>query len=419
MKIGYACLTEGVPHVRYKSCLLKNATPDHLMNLIDHNLKTLAKVLDYNIENNIRLFRITSDLIPFGSHPINTLAWQQLFSDSLAMIGQKAKDHGMRLTMHPGQYTVLNSPNEEVVKRAMLDLNYHCAVLDGLGLSPQHKMILHIGGIYGNKEAAMNRFIANFDRLDETVKQRLIIENDDKSYTVEDVLAISKQINIPVVFDNLHHAILHGDHLDGEIDLINRVKQTWKPEDGTQKIHYSEQAWNKKIGSHSETVAIDQFMAFYQRLNRHDIDIMLEVKDKNLSALKCIQATTKDLPKQALEKEWHRYQALVLEHSPEIFQQIQACLQEKKADAALPFYRFIEIALQQEVQAQNALKAAQMIWSAFQKQVSEKEQLQFEKEILKIEKGLSTVSMKRFLFRLAQHYELSEWQNAYYFKDIL
>jgi UV DNA damage endonuclease len=419
MRIGYACLTVGVPNVNYKSCILRNATTSNLMNLIEHNLRVLDTVIDYNIENNIRMFRISSDIIPFGSHPVNTVNWQSVFSDTLLSIGKKALQNGIRLSMHPGQYTVLNSPNEEVVQRAILDLQYHCDVLDGLGLSPEHKLILHIGGIYGDKEAAMKRFVTNYKRLDESIKNRLIIENDDKSYTIDDVLWIAKQIDIPVVFDNLHHAIHHADNALDEIEIIQSVKETWKAKDGMQKIHYSQQALGKRVGSHSETVTLDTFMDFYLRLDRKDIDIMLEVKDKNHSALKCIHATMDQNPRHELEKAWHHYKYLVMEHNPDIYQVICQLLSDNEENMVLLFYRLIEEALTHEVVTKNAIIASKAIWDIFKKQASEKEKNTFNKEVLKIRKEQKILPMKRFLYKLSNHYQENCLLDSYYFKDLM
>jgi UV DNA damage endonuclease len=194
--------------------------------------------------------------------------------------------------MHPGQYTVLNSPNDEVVDRAILDLEYHTKVLDCLRTGSNHKIILHIGGGYNDKQQAMRRFIENYQRLSVGVKQRLVIENDDKLYNIEEVLAIGRKLSIPVVFDNLHHETLGSLTLKSEVEWIEECKTTWSLRDGLQKIHYSQQDMDKKPGAHSASIEPTAFMRFYKALGREDIDIMLEVKDKNLSAIKCIKCIT-------------------------------------------------------------------------------------------------------------------------------
>lgn len=290
MSIGYACIAVGVNDANQRSCIAKNASEEKLSELIQHNLNVLEIIIDYNIQNNIKLFRISSDIIPFGSSPINTLKWWELFESEFHRIGCKIKNSGMRVSMHPGQYTVLNSPDADVVKRAVQELNYSARVLDSLELCAEHKIILHIGGIYQNKPQAIQRFCENYKYLNDSVKQRLVIENDDKNYKIFDVLAIGKKMEIPVVFDNLHNAVNPSDdnHYHDEVYWINECKKTWKDVDGIQKIHYSQQAQFKRAGSHSDTIDINEFLRFYKQIDYDNIDIMLEVKDKNLSAVKCI-----------------------------------------------------------------------------------------------------------------------------------
>lgn len=288
MRIGYACLTVGVPGTAFRTCLLKNASDHKLAEVIAHNLNALDHILDYNQAHRIRMFRITSDLIPFGSSPVNRLPWPSLFADEFSRLGRKIQETGLRVSMHPGQYTVLNSPDPRVVQNAVADLDYHGRVLELLGVSAEHKIILHIGGVYGDKKAAAQRFIASYRQLKDTVRQRLVIENDDRSYTIEEVLDISAATGAPAVFDNLHHAAKPGSIPKTDLEWIRECRTTWQPGDGLQKIHYSQQAEGKRTGAHSESIELGAFAAFYEALEGLDLDIMLEVKDKNLSALRCM-----------------------------------------------------------------------------------------------------------------------------------
>lgn len=290
MRIGYACLTVGVEGTTIRTCRLDSATLERMASLISQNLDALNRMLDYNRANHIRMFRISSDIIPFGSNKAVRFPWQDLYASELKTLGQKAKQADIRLSMHPGQYTVLNSPHPHVVENAIRDLEYHCDFLDALGMNATNKIILHIGGIYGDKPAAIERFKNNYVTLEDRIKARLIIENDDTCYTIEDVLAIGQDLKVPVVFDNLHHAINPSSKSQSIKEWIVASAKTWRKKDGTQKIHYSQQAQGKREGSHSETIALPTFLRFYKALPPIDLDIMLEVKDKNTSALKCIQA---------------------------------------------------------------------------------------------------------------------------------
>ncbi len=295
MRIGYACLAVGVPNTAQRTCIQRNASSERLTELIAHNLVSLENIMDYNIKNDIRLFRISSDLIPFGSSPVNTLDWCETFEGQWKSIAKKIKDNKMRVSMHPGQYTVLNSSDDRIVERAIQDLYYHAKVLECLNVDPAHKIILHIGGVYQDKKLAVERFVEQYLLLDERVQARLVIENDDRSYDISEVLAIGKKYGIPVVFDNLHHAVHPDGNQLSDIFWINECKQTWKDQDGPQKIHYSQQDEAKRHGSHSNSIQINEFIDFIHRLGRDDLDIMLEVKDKNISAVQCVKAASQNL----------------------------------------------------------------------------------------------------------------------------
>jgi UV DNA damage endonuclease len=290
MRIGYACLLVGVEGTTIRACRLDAATHDRMASLVSQNLQTLNCILDYNHANNIHMFRISSDIIPFGSNKAVNFPWQTLYADELQALGKKAKQCDIRLSMHPGQYTVLNSPHAHVVENAIRDLEYHCDVLDAMGMDATNKIILHIGGIYGDKPAAIERFKSHYMNLGDRIKQHLVIENDDTCYTIEDVLAIGSELKIPVVVDNLHHEINPSAKAQSIKEWITDCATTWRKKDGAQKIHYSQQAQGKRAGSHSETIDLPTFLRFYKKLPTTDLDIMLEVKDKNLSALKCIHA---------------------------------------------------------------------------------------------------------------------------------
>jgi UV DNA damage endonuclease len=416
MKIGYASKTVGIPGVPMKTTRLKNVTDEKLKELIQNNLESLDKILDYNIENDIKMFRISSDIIPFGSHEINQLKWWELFHDELEAIGQKALKHNMRLSMHPGQYTVLNSLDESVVERAVEDLRYHTRFLDALDLDSSHKIILHIGGVYGDKEAAMKRFIKNYEALDQRIKDRLIIENDDRQYTISEVLAISKAAEIPVVYDNLHHAS-NLDDSRSETEWILAAGETWNSKDGRQKIHYSQQDPDKRLGAHTPTIDLTVFSAFYEALPTKELDIMFEVKDKNLSALKGIHLIG-DPKMKNLEDEWSRYKYLVLEHAPHVYKDIRELLKDKTGYPILPFYTLIDQALATPISPGNAVNAAQHIWGYVNDVADDQTTRTFENKIQSVAGGTSTKSLKRLLWKLVQKQDQQYLKKALYFMEL-
>jgi len=416
MRIGYACKVIGVKGTDFKSCMLKNADSEKLTELIKHNISSLDNIIDYNIENDIKLFRISSDLIPFGSAEVNSIKWWEVFSDELGAIGGKIKKNGMRVSVHPGQYTILNSYNSDVVLKAVKDLEYHARILDSLGVNSEHKVVLHIGGAYDNKEASIKRFIENYKLLPDNIKKRLVIENDDKIYNIEDVLNIGLKASIPVIFDNLHNEINPPDEKVNGAYWIEQCRATWKKEDGNQKIHYSEQAGDKKIGSHSASITISKFMNFIDRIKRHDIDIMLEVKDKNLSCIKCINCIAGITDINELEKEWRRYELAVMERSYQIYEKISELFDGKKDITAIGFYNLIESALESEGDMITHINAAYHVWNHLKDNATGKEKETFFDIIKRYQNqeiGVNTV--KNHLARLAGKYKKDYLSESLYF----
>ena len=365
MRIGYAGVTIGPEDMQMKTCRQSNASEALLAELIFHNLASLDRQIDYNIRNDIRLFRISSDLIPFRSSSVNRIPWWESFEQTLSGIGTKICANGMRVSMHPGQYTVLNSPDPGVVERAVEDLTYHCRVLDGLGLDKQHKIVLHVGGVYQEKEAAIRRFLVRCQALTEDIRNRLVLENDDRSYHTGDVLAIASRSGLPAIYDNLHDQVNPDPAAEGAKEVIRAFGHTWKKEDGPQKIHYSQQDPEKKAGSHSASIAIDAFLDFGVQLPDRNIDVMLEVKDKNLSAVKCILCT-----------------------QPEAF------------------YRLVESALREEDNAGSQINAALHVWGYFKKQATAAEQEKFFALVRDVEGGKAKGEvLRKFLWRMTHRYD--------------
>lgn len=416
MSIGYACLNIGTPNTNIRSLMQRNATPEKLMEVTAHNLAALERMIDYNRKNDIKLFRISSDLIPFGSSPVNALPWWDIHAEAFQHIGAKIRKSGMRVSFHPGQYTVLNSPDEDVVARAILDLAYHAKMLECLGVDNQHKIVLHVGGIYGNKKEALQRFEQNFRRLPEAVRNRLIIENDDRLYNIEEVLELAHRLQIPAVYDNLHHAINPPPSGGTDPYWIAEAKKTWKVADGNQKIHYSQQAPGKRPGAHTDTIDLKTFLTFHEQLEDKQIDIMLEVKGKNLSAIKCQNATTTAPKPMLLEKEWGRYKYAILERSPAVYQAIRTLLKDKEAYPVQEFYRLIDTAFAEETHPGQAENAAAHVWGYFKKHATDAERKQYEKNLSNYRNNTGTLAtLKRQLFKLAEKYESEYLLQSLYF----
>jgi UV DNA damage endonuclease len=293
MKVGYPCLNRTIGCLGDKTFRLKSYSKERMINTVKNNLDCLEKILKYNVENNFLFFRITSDLVPFASHPICDINWQKHFSNKFEELGSFIIRNDIRISMHPDQFIVLNSRSDDVVQRSIAELQYHAEVLDLMGLDNTAKIQLHVGGVYGDKAKSMDRFKSRFVKLDRSIKDRLVIENDDRSYTVSDCLEISKGIGIPLLFDNFHHELnCSGENIKQALD---KTIKTWKEHDGLPMTDYSSQNPKLSKGRHAETIDITNFKNYLKDTRPFDFDIMLEIKDKENSAKQAVKVLTGDI----------------------------------------------------------------------------------------------------------------------------
>jgi UV DNA damage endonuclease len=244
----------------------------------------------------------------------------------------------------------------------------------------------------------------------------LVLENDDRSYNIEEVLEIAARLGVPVIFDNLHHAINPPARKMSDAYWIEQCRTTWLSDDGRQKIHYSQQNPLKKPGSHSDTIYISEFMDFYDSLDREDLDIMLEVKDKNLSALKCINCTSPDQSIKFLEQEWSKYKYTVLERSPAAYLEIRRLLRDKSQYPAVAFYTILESSLHSPIENGHAINAAQHVWGYFKDVATDKEKTSFLKTMENYQQGKTSLgTVKSFLKKITAKYHRSYLLDSYYF----
>lgn len=292
MKIGYPCINRSIGCKSDRTFRIKNYSDERLKDIVENNLACLIKILRFNVRKELFFFRITSDLVPFASHPICKFPWQEYFGDNFRIIGDFVKKNKVRISMHPDQFIVLNSKNKEVLENSIKELKYHSDAMEAMKLDKTHKIQIHVGGVYGDKKGSIKRFIERYHDLDETIKKRLVIENDDRSYSVSDCLLVSKATGIPVLFDYFHHQL--NSKKEDLSDMLGSVSNTWKRKDGIPMVDYSSQGPEKRLKSHAEKIDIDDFEKFISRSRPYDIDIMLEIKDKEKSAIKALKVAKKD-----------------------------------------------------------------------------------------------------------------------------
>jgi len=287
MNLGYACinLSLGKKVTTNRTMIKKTFIDkglDYVSDLVLQNVADLERIIDWNEENGIKLYRMSSDMFPWATeYTFEQLKdWKEI-SAILKRCGDKANQYNQRLSFHPGPFNVLTSPKENVVLNTIADLEVHGRIMDAIGLSqtPYNKINIHCNGVYGDKKSAMDRFITNFQRLSKSVQNRLTVENDDKAsmYSVKDLMYIHEKTGIPIVFDYHHHKFCTGDLTEEQ--ALRLAVSTW-PTDIVPAVHYSESADGKKPQAHSDYI--------FQRIDTYGIEvaIMVEAKKKDLTILK-------------------------------------------------------------------------------------------------------------------------------------
>ena len=295
-RLGYACINKGFSDRPKTQRITTNRTMikrtffergiEYASELALQNLRDLRTILQWNLDNNIYFFRISSDIIPWASeYDLRDMPNYGAIHAAALSAGNFARQHNMRITSHPGPFNKLASPKESVFQLTKTDLSVHGDLFDLIGLprTPYAKLNIHVGAAYGDKPFALDNFCRNFERLPESVRSRLTVENDDKTslYSTQELYdGIYKRIGIPIVFDYHHHMLHPGGQTEQE--ALELALSTW-PDDIVPVVHYAEsrsvEQGNPKIKpqAHSDYV--------YGPINDYGnrFDIMIEAKHKELA----------------------------------------------------------------------------------------------------------------------------------------
>jgi len=295
MNIGYACINLSLgKKITTNRTMVKRTFIakgiDYVSDLVLQNVADLERIIDWNEENGIKMYRMSSDMFPWATeYEFTELKdWNEI-QKILQRCGAKVTMYKQRLSFHPGPFNVLVSPKENVVLNTIKDLEVHGRIMDVMELSktPYNKINIHCNGVYGDKIAAMDRFCSNFDKLSNSVKTRLTIENDDKAsmYSVKDLMYIHSKINIPIVFDYHHHQFCTGDLI--EQHALELAITTW-PKGITPAVHYSESKALHENNTKLKPQAHSDYIQKLPETYNNDVDIMVEAKQKDLAILKFI-----------------------------------------------------------------------------------------------------------------------------------
>jgi len=289
MNLGYACINTALKAnsiftnrtMRRKTFDSKGL--DYVSELSLQNVKDLETHIHWNNEHGIKLFRLSSQIFPWmEEYEFSDLKDDNEICDRMFEIGNIARQAGQRLTMHPGPFHCLASPNPKVVKRTIIGLDKHSEQFNMMGYEPSHynKINIHVGGAYGDKESALNRFCENFELLRDDTKKRLVVENDDSptEYSVKDLYeGVYKRIGTPITFDYFHHKFNTGGQTEEE--ALKLAATTW-PTGITQCCHYSESRRKEKLDESIRPQAHSDII--YDKIDTYGLepDIVIEAKLK-------------------------------------------------------------------------------------------------------------------------------------------
>lgn len=284
IRLGYVAISKALDItssgiITYTNYLKEENKDEKLDKIIKSNLDNLEKILNYNVKNNIHFYRLTSKLIPLATHKDVSFEYINKYKDYYNKISQIINKNNMRVDVHPDQFCVLNSTNKETINNSIEILKYHLNILEALKIK-NPVIVLHAGSSVFGKEKSITRFVNNFNKLPDNIKNSIVIENDDKIYNAKDVLSLCKKINRPMVLDYHHHICNPCDNIDG---ILAEIFDTWK--DIRPKVHFSSSKNKTKrdFRSHHDYINSYDFIQFIERIKKYnvDIDVMIEAKAKD------------------------------------------------------------------------------------------------------------------------------------------
>jgi len=304
MRLGFAVKVLGKAGLKSNDARRWQNNP-HLRVSIEYAHATF----DYLAETGISMYRFSSDFAPYLTHPTMPQFHNQLEESRIELeaLGKRARDMNLRVSFHPSQYIVLNSPNTTLVETSTRDFLAQANMLDIMEQPPEAVVVTHVGGVYGDREAALRRFVDNYKALPEPALRRLVLENDDTSWGVGDVLRIHEATGIRCIFDHQHHNCINPEGRDAA-EACCAMLATW-PKDVRPKIHYSsprveprlierkDKATGKRIQSeapalasmHADYIDADVFIPFVRAVTEQrgiPFDVMCEAKAKDLAVLR-------------------------------------------------------------------------------------------------------------------------------------
>ena len=293
IRLGYACINETLTGITTSSSYTytnytKEQNKTKLDRIIKSNLTDLGKILGYNISNNIHFYRLSSKLIPLATKKEVVFNYLSKYDKYYEYLSKKIEDSRMRVDLHPDQFCVLNSTNKDVVKNSIEILKYHYNILNKLKVKNK-VLVLHVGSNAFGKSNSLTRFINNYMILPKSIRDTIVVENDDKVFNIKDCLYLNEKLNVPIVLD-YHHHFCNNDGIN-LYDYIEDIFNTWK--NINPKVHFSspKNLTKKEIRSHNDYIDSNKFIEFVEDIKHldYDIDIMIEAKKKDEALFRLIR----------------------------------------------------------------------------------------------------------------------------------
>ncbi len=303
-RLGFPVKILGEPNLKSNDARRWHSGPS-----LGVSLQYLDAIFDYLNRHKIDMYRMTSDLAPYATHPDLPQFHNQVkdFSRDLRRTGDKARRLGLRLSLHPSQFIVLNSPAAAIREKSIWDLRVQAELLDAMELNEEAVMVIHAGGAYGDIEGGIDRWCQTWEQLPERVRARLVLENDDVRYSAANTLRIHQRTGVRLIFDVQHFWCLNPEGLELR-PTFEKFLASW-PASQQPKMHFSSPRTemrqvtrkDRKTGKpktvlqppiwtgHADFNHPFEFISFCRSMADLDFDVMLEAKAKDLALLRLRQ----------------------------------------------------------------------------------------------------------------------------------
>jgi len=300
IRFGYVAMTlvlencspsKTITYKRFSELSDQETKLQRLRKLTEENLENIRRILIHNQAHDVKVFRLTSKIVPLATHlEASFFDYVEDFRERFRMLGDYIRENDFRVSAHPDHFTLLTSEKEDIIKASIRDLDYHCKIFEAMGIDEAlGKLVLHVGGAYKNKQKAIDIFEKNFIELEPRIRDRIILENDDKTYSVVEVLGLCRKLKIPMVVDLHHHwCCNNGEKIE---DLLDDIFDTWNNQNLAPKIHISSPKNQKDFRSHADDIDIEPFIEFLKLAKNidRDFDVMIEAKNKDIALFKLME----------------------------------------------------------------------------------------------------------------------------------